>query len=278
MGKLRKSILVLISIIMALVGAISVQAATAVENTPIPNETVTVTSHISASGILIIVLLLMLIISVAINIWVVKTFFKHKEKFDNLHSRMSTVINQNKALKAKILSLEKNVSFLDSWKQQAILADASIEEKVMATQSRQLAEDFDTKYGDLTSYAISAKDFSIFETACQTYDSLPDTSKYYVSTDMETIRRKCKSSKKLKIKEVTNVLEEALSLYKPTRHYRKNWDKMIQYIKKIPKEINTEVNADLIASVYKNQKLAYGKKWYFPLHRPFCGGGFPFLF
>ena len=260
MGKLRKSILVLISIIMALVGAISVQAATAVENTPIPNETVTVTSHISASGILIIVLLLMLIISVAINIWFVKTFFKHKEKFDNLHSRMSTVINQNKALKAKILSLEKNVSFLDSWKQQAILADASIEEKVMATQSRQLAENFDTKYGDLTSYAISAKDFSIFETACQTYDSLPDTSKYYVSTDMETIRRKCKSSKKLKIKEVTNVLEEALSLYKPTRHYRKNWDKMIQYIKKIPKEIKTEVNADLIASVYKNQKLAYGKK------------------
>ena len=260
MGKLRKSILVLISIIMALVGAISVQAATAVENTPIPNESVTVTSHISASGIMIIVLLLMLIISVSINIWFVKTFFKHKENFDNLHSRMCTVMNQNKSLKAKISSLEKNINFLDSWKQQAILADESIEEKVTATQSKQLAEDFDTKYGDLTSYAISAKGFSIFETACQTYDSLPDTSKYYVSTDIETIRRKCKSSKKLKIKEVTNVLEEALSLYKPTRHYRKNWDKMIQYIKKIPKEIKTEVNADLIASVYKNQKLAYGKK------------------
>lgn len=260
MGKLRKSILVLISIIMALVGAISVQAATALENTPIPNETVTVTSHISASGILIIVLLLMLIISVAINIWFVKTFFKHKEKFDNLHSRMSTVINQNKALKAKILSLEKNVSFLDNWKQQAISADSSIEEKVMATQSRQLAEDFDEKYSDLTNYTVSAKDFSILETACKAYDSLPETSKYYVTADIEAIRRKCKSSKKLKAKEVSHVLEEALSLYKPTRKYRRNWDKMIQYIKKIPKEIKTELNADLIASVYKNQKLAYGKK------------------
>ena len=263
MGKLRKSILVLVSIIMALAGAISVQAATTVEDiSPIPNESTNVTVHssLSASGILIIVLLLMLIISVAINIWFVKTFFKHKEKFDNLHSRMSTVINQNKALKAKILSLEKNVSFLDNWKQQAISADSSIEEKVTATQSKQLAEDFDTKYGDLASYAISAKGFSILETACKAYDSLPETSKYYVTADIEAIRRKCKSSKKLKAKEVSHVLEEALSLYKPTRHYRKNWDKMIQYIKKIPKEIKTEVNADLIASVYKNQKLAYGKK------------------
>lgn len=261
--KLRKSILVLVSIIMALVGAISVHAATTVEDiSPIPNESTNVTVHssLSASGIVILVLILLLIILISILAWFIRVFFKHKETFDNLHSRMSTVINQNKALKTKILSLEKNINFLDNWKQQAILADESIEEKVTATQSKQLAEDFDTKYGDLTSYAISSKSFSIFETACQTYDSLPDTSKYYVSTDIETIRRKCKSSKKLKIKEVTNVLEEALSLYKPTRHYRKNWDKMIQYIKKIPKEIKTEVNADLIASVYKNQKLAYGKK------------------
>lgn len=263
MGKLRKSILVIISIIMALVGAISVQAATAVEDiSPIPNESTNVTVHssLSASGIVILVLILLLIISISIITWFIRVFFRHKEKFDNLHSRMSTLINQNKALKAKILSLEKNVSFLDNWKQQAISADSSIEEKVMTTQSKQLAEDFDTKYGDLTSYAISAKDFSIFETACQTYDSLPDTSKYYVSTDIETIRRKCKSSKKLKAKEVSHVLEEALSLYKPTRKYRRNWDKMIQYIKKIPKEIKTEVDANLIASVYKNQKLAYGKK------------------
>ena len=260
MRKLRKAILAFISIIMALVGAISVQAATAVENTPIPNESVAVTSHISASGIVIIVLLLIVIISVAINIWFVKTFFKHKEKFDNLHSRMCTVMNQNKSLKAKILSLEKNVSFLDNWKQQAILADASLEEKVMATQSRQLAEDFDTKYSDLTNYAISARGFSIFETACQTYDSMPETTQQYVTADMETIRRKCKASKKLKVKEVSHVLEEALSLYKPTRQYRKNWDKMIQYIKKIPKEIKTEVDANLIGSIYKNQKLAYGKK------------------
>ena len=262
MGKLRKSIVVLISFFMALVGAISVHAATAVKDiSPIPNEsTVTVTSSISASGIVIIVLLLMLIISVAINIWFVQTFFKHKEKFDNLHSRMSTVINQNKSLKAKISSLEKNISFLDSWKQQAILADASIEEKVMATQSRQLAENFDVKYSDLTNYTVSAKGFSIFETACRTYDSLPETTQQYVTTDIEAIRRKYKSSKKLKVKEVTNVLEESLTLYKPTRSYRKKWDKMIQYIKKIPKEIKTEINADLIASVYKNQKLAYGKK------------------
>lgn len=258
--KLRKSILVLVSVILALVGAISVQAATAVENTPIPNESVTVTSHISASGIVIIVLLLMLIISVAINIWFVKTFFKHKEKFDNLHSRMCTVMNQNKSLKAKILSLEKNVSFLDSWKQQAILADASIEERVMATQSKQLAEDFDTKYSDLTNYAISPRGFSIFETACQTYDSMPETTQKYVTADMETIRRKCKASKKLKVREVTNVLQEALSLYKPTRHYRKNWDNMIKYIKKIPRTVKNDVDANLIASVYKNQKLAYGRK------------------
>ena len=181
MGKLRKSISIIISFLMALVGTISVQAASAsTDISPTPDKsTIAVTSSLSASGIIILVLIILLIISITITGCFVRIFFNHKEKFDNLHSRMSTVINQNKSLKAKISSLEKNVSFLDSWKQQAILADASIEEKVMATQSKQLAENFDVKYSDLTNYTVSAKDFSIFETACRTYDSLSETTQHH---------------------------------------------------------------------------------------------------
>ena len=82
MGKLRKSILVLVSIIMALVGAISVHAATTVEDiSPIPNESTNVTVHssLSASGIVILVLILLLIILISILAWFIRVFFKHKE-------------------------------------------------------------------------------------------------------------------------------------------------------------------------------------------------------
>ena len=173
---------------------------------------------------------------------------------------MCTVQTQNKNLKAKIVSLEKNINFLDNWKQQAIETDATIESKVMATQSRQMAEEFDAKYSDLINLTVSAKNFTIFKTAYQTYENLPETSQDDITTDIEAIKKKYKSSKKLKVKEVTDIINEALSLYKPTRSYRKNWDNIVEYLKKIPKEIKDEIDKSTIATVYKNQRLAYGKK------------------
>lgn len=262
MGKLRKSISIIISFLMALVGTISVQAASAsADISPATDKSnVAVTSSLSVSGIVILVLILLLIISIVINSWFVRVFFRHKEKFDNLHSKMRTVQNQNKTLKAKIVSLEKNINFLDNWKQQAILADNTIDSKVMATHSKQMAEEFDAKYSDLINLTVSAKNFTIFKTACQTYEGLPETAIYYLTTDIEAIKKKYKSSKKLKIKEVTDIINEALSLYKPTRSYRKNWDNIVEYLKKIPKEIKEEIDTSTISTVYKNQRLAYGKK------------------
>lgn len=262
MGKLRKSISIIISFLMALVGTISVQAASAsTDISPTPDKsTIAVTSSLSASGIIILILILLLTISIIINSWFVRVFFRHKEKFDNLHSKMCTVQTQNKNLKAKIVSLEKNINFLDNWKQQAIETDATIESKVMATQSRQMAKEFDAKYSDLINLTVSAKNFTIFKTAYQTYENLPETSQDDITTDIEAIKKKYKSSKKLKVKEVTDIINEALSLYKPTRSYRKNWDNIVEYLKKIPKEIKDEIDKSTIATVYKNQRLAYGKK------------------
>ena len=59
MGKLRKSISIIISFLMALVGTISVQAASAsTDISPTPDKsTIAVTSSLSASGIIILILI-----------------------------------------------------------------------------------------------------------------------------------------------------------------------------------------------------------------------------
>ena len=195
MGKLRMSLLVCISIFVTLISTFCVHAANiSPAPTAIEESAVTVKTSISASGVVIIVLLLMLIISVAINIWFIKTFFKHKEKFDNLHSKMCSLRCQNKSLKAKYSASQNN------WKEQAISLDSSIEVKVTELQSKHLAEDFDTKYGDLVNFSVSAKGYSLFKTACEAFENLPQTSKDYVQTNIEVLKQKYEAAKELQIK------------------------------------------------------------------------------
>lgn len=260
MGKLRKSLLIFVSMVMTFISTLCVHAAS-VSPAPITEESaVTVKSSISTSGVVILVLLLLLIISVIVNTWFIKTFFKHKEKFDNMHSKMCSLLNQNKSLKAKCSSHEKNVSFLDNWKQQAILVDPSIEDKVTSLQSKHLAEDFDTKYGDIVNFTVSAKGYSIFKTAYEAFENLPQTSKYYVQTDTNALKQKYEAAKSLKVNEVSNTLKLAISSYKPTKHNRKNWDKAVSYIKRVPKEIKDNIDEKLISTIYQNQQLAYRRK------------------
>lgn len=270
------SLLVCISILVTFISTFCAYAADISPSPAVDESAVLVKSSISASGIVIIVLILLLIISVAVNAWFVKIFFKHKETFDNLHSKMCSLRNQNKSLKAKYASAKKNVSLLDNWKEYAVSVDSSIEDKVTELQSKHLAEEFDTKYGDLVNFTVSTKGYTIFKTACEAFENLPQVSKYYVQTDIDTLKQKCEASRELKIKDVSNNLEIAISSFKPTKRNRENWDKTVSYIKKVPKEIKDDIDERLISAVYKNQQLAYGKKWHTPLRRPFCGGVFPF--
>lgn len=261
MGKLRMSLLVCISIFVTFISTFCVHAAgTTPAPTAIEESAVTVKTSISASGVVIIVLLLMLIISVAINIWFVKTFFKHKEKFDNLHSKMCSLRCQNKSLKAKYSASQKNVNILDNWKEQAISLDSSIEVKVTELQSKHLAEDFDTKYGDLVNFSVSAKGYSLFKTACEAFENLPQTSKNCVQTNIEVLKQKYEAAKELQIQEATTTLKTALKSYGCTKKDLKKWDESIRYIQSLPKEIKDNIDTKLIVLVGRKQQEAYWKK------------------
>lgn len=259
MRKLRYLMSLFINALLLLTGAVTAYAEETSKVSPIPSleeSGITVTRSISASGIAILILLTLLIISLALNTSFVKVIFKHKEKFDNIISKMHAIMIQNKNLKQKIAVMEKNINFLDTWKQEAISIEPSIEIKVSEIQDKQIASEYNSKYANIEKINVSAENYSVFETAYHTYLRFPKTVQYYITVDIDKMEKKYRITKNLKIAEVTETLEKAISAYPATKKYSSKWEETIKYMKKVPKDIKDEIDENLIKKVYDSYQCA----------------------
>lgn len=175
---------------------------------------------------------------VAVIVYLAYTKRRDELAYEDALYKSQKVLTEEQAKSAALqsdLNVSKNeVDILQEWKNNAIRADVTIQDRIDVMLAQDAATAFNQRFVDVEQLEAVADNFNYFHSAMQAYEKMNDTQKSFVTVDMNVVSNKRQISAELYAKEAETYINNFCTTTMGNRQARGRINETIRYYERIP--------------------------------------------
>lgn len=169
-----------------------------------------------------------------------------EDRYQEVRDHLSEESNEVSRLRGDIKGMNDKISWLTTWKKDALRARTTIQDEINEMLAKEAASKFDSTYANVSNLEAIVENFDQFDGMMNAYESLSKMAKVYVTLDVQTGSEKRQKTGEQYAQIATKKIEEVCKKSSGSRHDRSMLSDTLGYYNHLPLFVRLMIAQSLV--------------------------------